>query len=149
MTEESCFAAIIENRAKEIGVAIFLKNEAKLLLTQFIETSRQVFRNSSTLNLLASVKLNFKLILSCRSYISLVDLLHVYEPTKVIVLDSGHDANNLSSAAITGKFDQVYLPPGNYVALQRTIRLAEIIHVSLLTLSGVWNVAMLLTCFAR
>lgn len=42
MADETCFGAIIENRAKEIGLAIFLKDEARLLLSQFIETSRYI-----------------------------------------------------------------------------------------------------------
>ena len=40
MSDAACFAAVIENRAKEVGIAVFLKDSAKLILIQFIETSR-------------------------------------------------------------------------------------------------------------
>lgn len=33
-------AAVIENRAKEVGIAIFVKAECHMILTQLIETSR-------------------------------------------------------------------------------------------------------------
>ena len=36
----NCIAAVIENRAKEVGVAIFEGTGIKLTLIQFIETSR-------------------------------------------------------------------------------------------------------------
>lgn len=33
-------AAAIENRAKEVGIAVFARNDMHLMLTQIIETSR-------------------------------------------------------------------------------------------------------------
>jgi hypothetical protein len=35
-----CIAAVIENRAKEVGVAIFRRCDMRILLVQLIETSR-------------------------------------------------------------------------------------------------------------
>ena len=36
----SCIAAIIENRAKEVGIAVFGRHQLKLNLLQLVETSR-------------------------------------------------------------------------------------------------------------
>lgn len=39
-TRGECIAAVIENRAKEVGVALFQRGDMRLLLVQLIETSR-------------------------------------------------------------------------------------------------------------
>ena len=36
----SCIAAMIENRAKEVGLAVFGRHQLKLNLLQLVETSR-------------------------------------------------------------------------------------------------------------
>ena len=39
-SQTDCIAAVIENRAKEIGIALLQKWDMRLLLVQLIETSR-------------------------------------------------------------------------------------------------------------
>lgn len=47
--QSSCIAAVIENRAKEVGIAVLDKAKMQLCLLQLVETSRQAFCVSSPL----------------------------------------------------------------------------------------------------